>query len=103
MTLADDSTNGDFEPQDGVYVGQFLLRQPLASTYIDLHAEYKPALLAATGTIEDRLVTQVVVSLDKTLVPGLGAVVADRRWGAHPLYAPGREPQPAWARVRPAR
>ena len=59
VTLADDSTNGDFEPQDGVYIGQFLASIPGVYS-IDLHAEYTCAF-GGTGIIEDRLVTQVVV------------------------------------------
>lgn len=70
ITLADDSTGGDLEPQDGVYVGQFAALLP--GVYVaDIHAEYS-GIFGNSGTIEDRLITQVVVGLEQTLTAGSG-------------------------------
>lgn len=65
ITLSDAASSGDQEAQDGVYVGQFAALVP-GVYMVDLRAEYTNAA-GNSDTIEDRLMTQVVVGLDPEL------------------------------------
>jgi hypothetical protein len=86
INLVDDATNGDFEPQDGVYTGQFNAFVP-GVYLIDIHADYN-GQLGNAGTIEDRLVTQVVVGMDQTLTDGTERSVALSTGGIRLRFTP---------------
>jgi hypothetical protein len=69
LTLTDDGSGSDTEPDDGIYNGSFIAFVPGLYT-IDIHATYMGLFPNDTGSVDDRLSTNVVASLSQNLTTG---------------------------------
>lgn len=69
LTLADDASGGDLEAQDGIYTAEFPAFVP-GSYVVDVHVDYTGLFVGNVGSIEDRLISTVVVGLDQMRTNG---------------------------------